>query len=293
MRILLTGGKGMLAQDFLSVLDQFPEFECYAPLRKELDITNQEQIESIINNYRPEILLNCAAYTKVDKSETESAIAFSINGTSVGKLAEACHRSGVKIVHLSTDFVFDGSNCAPVTEYNYTAPLGVYGESKRDGEARIEASDADWLTVRTSWLFAAHGNNFVRTMLRLGSERNEIKVVSDQFGSPTWTRDLALALCQLIRMDVKNYVHFGGLNSCSWFELASYTVHKAHQMGLLLNLPKVIPIQTHQYPLPAPRPTYSVLSTARYQELTGFQPMKWETAVDFVLKRLREKSQNE
>ena len=290
MRILLTGSEGMLAQDFLSVVDQFPEFECYTPLRKELDITNQEQLESVIKNYRPEILLNCAAYTKVDKAETESAIAFHVNGISVGKLAEASHRSGVKIVHLSTDFVFDGSNRTPITESNYTAPLGVYGESKRDGEERIEASNADWLTVRTSWLFADHGNNFVRTMLQLGSERDEIKVVSDQFGSPTWTRDLALALCQLIRMDVKNYVHFGGLNACSWYELANYTIHQAHQIGLLLNLPKVVPIQTHQYPLPAPRPAYSVLSTSHYQELTGFQPMKWEEAVDSVLKRLREKS---
>ena len=290
MRILLTGSEGMLAQDFLSVVDQFPEFECYAPLRKELDITNQEQLESVIKNYRPEILLNCAAYTKVDKAETESAIAFHVNGISVGKLAEASHRSGAKIVHLSTDFVFDGSNRTPITESNYTAPLGVYGESKRDGEERIEASNADWLTVRTSWLFADHGNNFVRTMLQLGSERDEIKVVSDQFGSPTGTRDLALALCQLIRMDVKNYVHFGGLNACSWYELANYTIHQAHQMGLLLNLPKVVPIQTHQYPLPAPRPAYSVLSTSHYQELTGFQPMKWEEAVDSVLKRLREKS---
>ncbi|MEC7166358.1 MAG: NAD(P)-dependent oxidoreductase, partial [SAR324 cluster bacterium] len=163
MKILLTGGEGMLEQDFLSVLDQFPEFECYVPTRKELDITNQEQVEGIIKNYRPDILLNCAAYTKVDKAETESARAFLVNGISVGKLAEACHRSGVKFVHLSTDFVFDGSNRSPVTESNPTAPLGIYGKSKRGGEERIEASAADWLTVRTSWLFASHGNNFVRT----------------------------------------------------------------------------------------------------------------------------------
>ncbi len=293
MKILLTGGEGMLAKDFLSVLDQFPEFECHVPPRKELDIRNQEQVESIIKNYRPDILLNCAAYTKVDKAETESALAFHVNGISVGKLAEACHRSGVKIVHLSTDFVFDGNNSSPVTESNHTAPLGVYGKSKRAGEARIEASDADWLTVRTSWLFAAHGHNFVRTMLRLGPERDEIRVVSDQVGSPTWTRDLALALCKLIKADVKNYVHFGGLNSCSWFELANYTLKQAHQIGLIQNLPLVTPIQTHQYPLPAPRPAYSVLSTQRYQELTGAQPMMWEEAVDSVLKRLHEQSQDE
>ena len=293
MKILLTGGEGMLAKDFLSVLDQFPELECHVPPRKELDIRNQEQVESIIKNYRPDILLNCAAYTKVDKAETESALAFDVNGISVGKLAEACHRSRVKIVHLSTDFVFDGSNRSPITESNHTAPLGVYGKSKRDGETRIEASDADWLTVRTSWLFAAHGHNFVRTMLRLGHERNEIRVVSDQVGSPTWTKDLALALCKLIKGNVKNYVHFGGLNSCSWFELANYTLKQAHQIGLIQKLPLVTPIQTHQYPLPAPRPAYSVLSTQRYQELTGSQPMMWEEAVDSVLKRLHEKSQDE
>ena len=293
MKILLTGGEGMLAKDFLSVLDQFPEFECYVPPREELDITNQGQVESIIKNYRSDILLNCAAYTKVDKAETESALAFRVNGISVGKLAEVCHRSGVKIVHLSTDFVFDGSNRSPITESNHTAPLGVYGKSKRDGEARIEASDADWLIVRTSWLFAAHGNNFVRTMVRMGSERDQIRVVSDQFGSPTWTRDLALALCTLIRGNVQNYIHFGGLNSCSWFELANYTLKQAYQIGLVPTLPKITPIQTRQYPLPAPRPAYSVLSNQRYQELTGSQPMMWEEAVDSVLKRLHEQSQDE
>ena len=130
-------------------------------------------------------------------------------------------------------------------------------------------------------------------MLRLERERDEIKVVSDQFGSPTWTRDLALALCKLIKGDVTNYIHFGGLNSCSWFELANYTLKQAHQIGLIQTLPVVTPIQTNQYPLPAQRPAYSVLSTQSYQELTGSLPMKWEEAVDSVLQRLQEKSQDE
>ena len=130
-------------------------------------------------------------------------------------------------------------------------------------------------------------------MVRMGSERDQIRVVSDQFGSPTWTRDLALALCKLIRGNVQNYIHFGGLNSCSWFELANYTLKQAYQIGLVPTLPKITPIQTRQYPLPAPRPAYSVLSNQRYQELTGSQPMMWEEAVDSVLKRLHEQSQDE
>jgi dTDP-4-dehydrorhamnose reductase len=293
MRILLTGSEGMLARDFLDVLDQFPEFDCFAPPRSKFDITNPNQVESNIQEFHPEVLLNCAAYTKVDQAETESDIAFSVNGSSVGTLAKACHRYGIKLVHLSTDFVFDGRQRCPHTESDSTAPLGVYGKSKRNGEEQIEESKVEWLTVRTSWLFASHGHNFVRTMLRLGEERKDIRVISDQIGSPTWTRDLALAICRLIKVNGKNYVHFGGANSCSWFELAKYTIHKAYLMGILSTQPEVIPIRTDQYSLPAPRPTYSVFSTARYQQLTGFQPIRWEDAVDSVLKRIQQNPLNE
>ena len=292
MKILLTGGEGMLAKDFLSVLDQFPEFECYVPPREELDITNQDQVESIIKNYRPYILLNCAAYTKVDKAETELSLAFHVNGISVGKLAKACHRSGVKIVHLSTDFVFDGTQGHPYAPDAEPNPLGVYGRSKLDGENAVIAAGGSSVILRTGWVYSRHGGNFVKTMLRLMAEREQLSVVEDQIGTPTRARGLALACWGLAdHGDASGIYHWSDAGACSWYDFAVAIREIALELGLLRQAATLLPIPASQYPTPARRPAYSVLDKTLTRKLLGHSGNHWTSQLRAMLVDLQQHEQ--
>lgn len=275
MHIILTGAGGMLALDLIQQLSQ-TEWKLTALSRNELDITNPKQVHSSLEKYQPDVLINCAAYTNVDGAETHKTEANLVNADAAGILAECCKKQNTKLVHISTDFVFDGCSKSAYTEDHPTAPIGVYGNSKLAGEKIIKNSGADFLIVRTSWLYGTHGRNFVKTMLRLTKEQQEVRVVCDQTGSPTWTQDLADALIRLIQCDAKGIVHFSNSGQCSWYDLAKKTLELGQELGVISCSPALFPIPTSEFPTLAKRPCFSVLDSALYQKITQKTPPPWQ-----------------
>ncbi len=258
-KLLVTGAKGMLGQAVVAATEKSGD-QTLALGRGELDITDAAALTATIDQFEPDALINCAAWTDVDGAEAEEAAATEINGNGAANLAAACARNGVRLVHVSTDYVFDGSATEPYVESDSVNPQSGYGRSKLAGEAAIEAGGSDYAIVRTSWLFGAGGPNFVDTMLRLGAEREQIEVVTDQIGCPTWTGHLAPALVACAAADGTGIFHAVGGGRCSWFDLASETISLA---GLDC---KVEPTTTESFPRPAPRPAFSVLGSERGDE---------------------------
>jgi len=258
-KLLVTGAKGMLGQAVVAAAEKSSD-QTLALGRGELDITDAAAITAAIDEFEPDALINCAAWTDVDGAEAEEASATAINGAGAAKLAASCAASGVRLVHVSTDYVFDGSATQPYVESSPVNPKSAYGRSKLAGEAAIEAAGGDYAIVRAAWLFGAGGSNFVDTMLRLGAEREQIEVVTDQVGCPTWTGHLAPALVACAAADGTGIFHAVGGGRCSWFELATETISLA---GLKA---KVEPTTTESFPRPAPRPAFSVLGSERGDE---------------------------
>lgn len=278
-RLLLTGARGMLAQE---VLAQRPaQIDVIETDVQELDITDAGAVAAFCAAHAPDAVLNCAAYTAVDKAESERALAFAVNETGPRNLAAVCAARGIPFVHISTDFVFQGDGSRLLREDDVPAPRGVYAESKRAGELAIEAAGGAWTIVRTSWLYAAHHANFVLTILRLAAERERLTVVDDQRGSPTYAPDLAAALWRLLACGARGYVHFCNRGVCSWYEFAREIVRLGQAYGVLSNARKieVLPCTTEEFPRPAPRPRFSAMDTARYTALTGETPRAWQDAL--------------
>ena len=258
-KLLVTGAKGMLGQAVVAAAEKSSD-QTLALGRGELDITDAAAITAAIDEFEPDALINCAAWTDVDGAETEEAAATEINGAGAANLAASCAASGVRLIHVSTDYVFDGSASEPYLESSPVNPQSAYGRSKLAGEAAIEAAGGDYAIVRTAWLFGAGGPNFVATMLKLGAEREQIEVVTDQIGCPTWTGHLAPALIACAAAEQTGIFHAVGGGRCSWFDLASETIALA---GLKA---KVEPTTTDSFPRPAPRPAFSVLGSERGDE---------------------------
>ena len=258
-KLLVTGAKGMLGQAVVAAAEKSAD-QTLALGRGELDITDAAAVTATIDQFEPDALINCAAWTDVDGAEAEEAAATEINGAGAANVAASCEASGVRLVHVSTDYVFDGAATEPYLESDPVSPQSAYGRSKLAGEAAIEAAGGDYAIVRTAWLFGAGGSNFVDTMLRLGGEREQIEVVTDQIGCPTWTGHLAPALIACAAADETGIFHAVGGGRCSWFELASETISLA---GLDC---KVQPTTTESFPRPAPRPAFSVLGSERGDE---------------------------
>lgn len=257
MRLLVTGGAGMLGQAVAAVATRLGH-DVVALSRTELDITDAAHVRRVVAAAEPAAIVNCAAWTDVDAAETAEATATAINGTGAGNVARAAAENAARLVHVSTDYVFDGRKDAPWVESDPVGPIGAYGRSKLMGEEEVAASGADHAIVRTAWLFGAGGRNFVDTMLALGSERDEIDVVADQIGSPTWSAHLADALVELAeRRDDVGVFHAAGGGACSWYELAVEVFDCA---GVRC---RVLPTTSERYQRPAPRPAYSVLGTER------------------------------
>jgi dTDP-4-dehydrorhamnose reductase len=257
MRLLVTGAAGMLGQAVVAAATRLGH-EVTALSRAELDITDREAVRRAIAAAEPAALVNCAAWTDVDGAEAHEEAATAINGVGAGHVAAAAEAAGVRLVHVSTDYVFDGAKETPWLESDPLAPLGAYGRSKLAGERAIEDSGAEHATVRTAWLFGAGGRNFVDTMLALAADRDEVAVVTDQVGSPTWTGHLAPALVELAerRGDVGVF-HAAVEGSCSWNELAVEAFHVAGAEC------RVLPTTSDRFPRPARRPAFSVLATER------------------------------
>ena len=255
-KLLVTGAKGMLGQAVVAAAEKSGD-QTLALGRSELDITDAAAVATAIEQFEPDALINCAAWTDVDGAEAEEAAATEINGSGAANLAAACTRNGVRLVHVSTDYVFDGSATEPYLESDPVSAQSAYSRSKLAGEVAIEAGGGDYAIVRTAWLFGAGGPNFVDTMLKLGSEREQIEVVTDQIGCPTWTGHLAPALIACAAAEQTGIFHAVGGGRCSWFDLASETIALA---GLSC---KVEPTTTESFPRPAPRPAFSVLGSER------------------------------
>jgi len=253
---------------------------------EELDITDDGTVEAFFEASRPRAVLNCAAYTAVDRAEEDREAAFAVNETGVRNLAEACAVRDIPLVHVSTDYVFFGDGSRPLREEDPCRPQGVYARSKRAGEVALERVGGRWLTVRTSWLYGPHGQNFPDTILRLAGERDRLTVVDDQRGSPTLSEDLAGAIWTLMDKGTAGYVHFCNLGACSWYEYAREILRQGRALGLLSpdRRVDVVPISSAQLSRPAPRPSYSVLSTERYRAVAGSPPRPWKDALERFLR---------
>jgi dTDP-4-dehydrorhamnose reductase len=257
MRLLVTGGAGMLGQAVVIAATRLGH-DVIALSRAELDVTDAGHVRRVVAAAEPRAVVNCAAWTDVDGAESAEAAATAVNGTGAGNVARAAAEIGARLVHVSTDYVFDGAKSEPWVESDPVAPIGAYGRSKLLGEQEVAAALSEHAIVRSAWLFGAGGRNFVDTMLALGHERDEVSVVTDQVGSPTWTRHLAEAIIELAerRGDVGIF-HAAGGGACSWYELAVEVFDRA---GVRC---RVLPTTSDRFARPARRPAYSVLGTER------------------------------
>lgn len=286
-RLALIGGNGMLARKMRELAP--PPYEVVSFDLPEFDLTNREQVLDEMVRLQPAVIVNCAAYTNVDGCETREDLATRVNGAGPGYLATAAQVVGAVLVHISTDYVFAGDKGSPYLETDPTGPLSAYGRSKLAGEQAIMASGLTrYFLLRTSWLYGPGGQNFVETMLRLAAERNELRVVADQIGTPTYTGDLARAVYNLLagaeRPDSYGLYHFSNLGETSWHGFAEEIIAQARLQGAVLRAARVVPIATSDYPLPAHRPTYSVFSKTKYLVATGAGIPDWRESLSMYLR---------
>jgi len=274
-KILVTGGNGQLAQCLKDVVKNNDELDVNFQDLPELDITNIQQLVSYFSKNELDYCINCAAYTAVDLAEEQSDLAYAVNADGPKNLAEACKKHQVKLLHISTDFVFDGKKQTPYIESDMPNPLGVYGKSKWQGERNIQEIMEDYFILRTSWLYSEYGNNFMKTMLRLSETRDEINVVSDQIGSPTYAGDLAEVLIKIVLSSSTNYglYHFSNSGAISWYDFA---VEIFTQFGKKI---EVKPITTKDYPTAAKRPKFSVLDTTKIEKLFETRILNWKISL--------------
>lgn len=286
MRTLLTGSKGQLARCFR---DRLPEnWELIATDSTSLDITDTEAVRNMVQNFQPDAIVNAAAFTAVDKAEAHVGTAFAVNATAVHNLASAARACQARFIHISTDYVFDGTNKTPYKEQDYTNPQSVYGRTKVSGELLALAANPDSVIIRTSWLFSEYGNNFVKTMIRLAGERDNLSIVHDQTGSPTYAGDLAQAIIALLQQPVapRGIYHYGGNKSVTWYEFAQAIFQAAQQQAPNFRVPQLNAITIDQYPLPAPRPAYSIMDCQKIENECGIKASDWQKALNEIIGKL-------
>ena len=264
MKILITGSNGMLGHDLCEVLDSH---ELILTTSKTLDITDQSHVMDFICDIKPDIVINSAAYTDVDGCEENKDLAYSVNGDGVKNLALACREIDACLVHISTDYVFDGSATEPIAEDGQIGPISVYGKSKLMGEEAIQEILDKYFIVRTAWLYGINGKNFPKTMLELAENHSEITVVYDEVGTPTYTPDLAYGISELIETDYYGIYHLTNSGKCSWCEFSRYIFEIAEKDV------NVVPVTAAEFARPAPRPSYSVLENKNWVE-HGFKPLR-------------------
>jgi len=290
MNILVTGAEGQLGTELVRQAPACGVFVT-APLLAEMDLTNYARVEEVFAAVRPAAVINAAAYTLVDRAETESDLAFAVNAAAPAHLARLCGRAGIPLVQVSTDYVFDGRKQAPYVEDDPVAPMGVYGRSKAEGEAAVRGTLREHLIVRTAWLYSPYGSNFVRTILRLAAEGKELRIVDDQLGSPTCAADLAEALLSIIRRLSSGgeipwgTYHYCGRGITSWFGFARHILQtlKARRH---IDTYRVVPITTREFPTAARRPAFSALDCSRIQAIFGIRLTPWQESVEQTVDRL-------
>lgn len=277
MVVLVTGANGQLGQAIQFIAVNYPIIRFVFCSSSDLDITNKENCKSIFNKENPDFCINAAAYTAVDKAESEPEKAELINVIGAKNLAETCKNFNTKLIHISTDFVFDGSKNEPYNETDLPSPKGVYGQTKLDGEIAIQEVFDAYFIIRTSWVYSQFGNNFMKTMLRLASERKSLSIVNDQIGTPTNAIDLANAILKIVESKTNNQYgiyNFSNEGQCSWFDFAKKIFE--------INLVKIdlTPIPTTEFPTPAERPKYSVLDKTKIKTNFGIQIKPWEESIE-------------
>lgn len=297
MRILLTGKNGQLGRCLEDAINR-SQHNLVAFDSQQLDVTNRQKVADIVALEKPDIIVNASAYTAVDAAESAPEMAFSVNHLGVENLALAAQTLGIPVIHVSTDYVFDGSAVEPYTPSAETFPQTVYGASKLAGEKALAEHCVQYLVLRTAWVFSEYGQNFVKTMLRLGQERDALSVVSDQYGCPTYAGDLAKAIvCLCDEFQATGELawgvhHYAGDLPTSWHGFARTIFAKAYALGLLDSIPTLTAISSAQYPTPAKRPEYSVLSSATLSHLS-LKPSPWLSSLDLVLNSISRDLQGE
>ena len=293
-RILLTGLNGQVGQELQRTLA--PLGEVIGVGRETMDLAQATSIRQAISEARPDVIVNAAAYTAVDKAETETELAHSINGIAPQIMAEEAQRLGAALFHISTDYVFDGRKNTPYLEDDAPNPLGVYGKSKLVGEEGIRKTCDRYIILRTAWVYGTYGkSNFVKTMLRLFASRDEVRVVADQVGTPTWASDIASAIATLLpqlcpeqpqESPLTGIYNFTNSGMSSWYDFAIAIFEEAEQLGFPLKVQRIVPITTSEYPTPAQRPAYSVLSGKKVSAALGTYPPYWRDGLRQMLGEL-------
>ncbi|TWH78839.1 dTDP-4-dehydrorhamnose reductase [Novosphingobium taihuense] len=278
MKALITGISGQLGKALLSTRPE--NWTCVVLDRHALDLSDPDAIARVVDAEQPDLVLNAAAYTAVDRAESEPDLAHAINAAAPGDFAKALAGSDKRLVHVSTDFVFDGAKGRSYRPDDAKNPQSVYGASKAAGE---DAAGSQAIIVRTSWVYAAGGANFVRTMLRLMRERDEVRVVADQIGSPTWATGLAQTLWDLAESDQPGIYHHRDAGVASWYDFAVAIAEEGQALGLIERIPDIIPIATADYPTPAKRPSFSVLDVSATRALLGDAHVHWRTNLKTML----------
>ena len=288
MVVLVTGANGQLGQSIQFIANQYPNVQFIYTDYQELDITNFESCHTVFAKYKPQFCINTAAYTAVDKAESEAEKAHLINVIGPENLAEVCKEYNTILLHISTDFIFDGTSTQPYLETDIPNPKSVYGQTKLDGELAVQKNWEKHFIIRTSWVYSQFANNFMKTMLRLASERDSLSVVNDQIGTPTNAVDLAEVLIKIIEschaelVSASNYgiYNFSNEGQCSWYDFAKEIFH---QKGVSIVLK---PIRTSAYPTPAKRPAYSVLDKTKIKSTFDIKINDWQTSLSACLKQL-------
>jgi dTDP-4-dehydrorhamnose reductase len=286
MKVLITGAGGQLGWELKR---SAPAGACvYALTKQKLDVTNRAQVESCMRDLRPQIVINAAAYTAVDQAEAEPEQAYAVNAIGSENLARVAAAEGLRLVHLSTDFVFNGLKSTPYLPSDTAEPVSVYGASKLEGERRVLSIVAnDGLVVRTSWVYSAHGRNFVKTILGLLGERPNLDVIADQIGTPTWARGLAEAVWEMApRASLCGIYHWTDAGVASWYDLALAVREYGSALGLVRRAASIRPVRTSDYPLPAKRPAMSVLDKTATWEVLKHRPAHWRQALQLMLSEL-------
>ena len=290
MNILVIGSNGQLGSEIKDIAASYKGFSFFFTDSSDLDICNSSQLAIYFNKNKINTVINCAAYTAVDKAEQDAEIAEKVNSEGVLNLVSAIEKVDGKLIHISTDYVFDGNSFLPYQESDEVNPIGVYGNTKRSGELAVLTSDIDGIVIRTSWLYSAYGNNFVKTMLRLGNERNELEVIFDQVGTPTNASDLAKTCLDILahnnktRINLKgNIYHFSNEGVASWYDFALAIMK-------LINVDCIVkPIETKDYPTPAKRPHFSVLNKSKIKNDFEIEIPYWRDSLEICILKLNNK----
>ena len=280
--ILVTGADGQLGSEIKSLVDSK---NFYFANRKIVDIQDQQALKDFLHDNKIEVIINCAAYTAVDKAEVEQSLANEINHVAVKNLSVISKEKNIKLIHISTDYVYEGTNYKPYKEDDITNPQSIYGKTKLDGErAMLKIAPANSIIIRTSWLYSSYGSNFVKTMLKLGQEKDELGVIYDQIGSPTYAKDLAKTILEIIpkiKNSTPKIYHYSNEGVLSWYDFAK-------EIMRLAKLPcKINPIETYEYPTPAKRPYYSVLNKSKIKKDFGIRVPYWKDSLKECIEKIR------